>query len=374
MNLPLAAICAVAVLLRVLRIGEPALPDEEICIALAREVQGPLSSWPVHGGDHPFLGTYLLALSGRLFGDSVVGYRLLGTLVGGFTPALVFHAVRTAATPRVALVGAALLAINPLHIGLSAMAFEIVYQTAFVGLAWLAVTGLGASYARAMRTAFWLGCAFLCSESSLVIALGFALALVAHALAQRTRIPWRAYAIGLGVFLCVIVPDLLYNLTSSRNSLGFTNYADHLGRVGIFEVTTQGAGFFLRDVFNWISPHSTWWWDYRCEYPGPTMPAGLLLLAGLCRGILEGRSRSMTTAIMPVVLLLAIPSFLVPVPGTSLEPPSWTWPAPTLPLLMLPTATLIERAFSRSRILGGALVALALSGLWVHSPTGLSCR
>ena len=55
----------------------PQLPDEDICIGIAASILRPGAPWPLHGGDHPLLGVYLLAASGAIFGPSMLGYRVL---------------------------------------------------------------------------------------------------------------------------------------------------------------------------------------------------------------------------------------------------------------------------------------------------------
>jgi 4-amino-4-deoxy-L-arabinose transferase-like glycosyltransferase len=326
----------------VLAIRGPRLPDEEICIGLAAEVLRPGAPWPLHGGDHPLLGVYLLAASAALFGPSLAGYRLLGAVAGGLTPLVVALAVARSGSRREALVAAALLAGNPLHAGLSALAFELPFQLLFATLAWRCLAGLPAGgRGPLLGAAAFLGLAFLCSESAVLLGAGWLVAL-----ASRPELRRGLARFGLvqaaALFLLIVLPDVLYNLTATRPDYRYVNYADHLSRIARPTLSLQGAGFFLRDGFNAVlHDRPALWSDYRCEYPRTGTALGVLLLLGAVHAWSARGDPSGGLWRFPPLLFLLIASFSGPAGTLELDPPMWTWPLPALPLVTASAARML---------------------------------
>ena len=359
----LAAVTAASLIWRfVLASRGSQLPDEQICIGLAQAVLRPGGPWPLHGGDHPLLGTYLLAASGWLFGTSTQGYRLLGVLAGGLTPLAVALAVARSAPRREALLAAALLAGSPLHAGLSALAFEIPFQLLFVTLAWWRLAGLPqGGRASLVQGAVLLGLAFLCSESTALLAFAW---LVVFLLRRERRrgLARRDFALAGLAGLAVIAVDVGYNLTATRFDFRYLNYLDHASRIARPTFSLHGVGFFLRDVFGaTLGQWPTLWTDHRCEYPGPGIALGILLLLGALHAFgRDGDPSGGFWSASPVLFVL-VTTFLGPAGPTRLDAPVWTWPLPSLPLVCAATAQMIARRWQKGRsIFIGLLLASLL--------------
>jgi 4-amino-4-deoxy-L-arabinose transferase-like glycosyltransferase len=341
----------------------PRLPDEEICIGIAESILRPGASWPLHGGDHPLLGVYLLAASAWLFGPSLLGYRVLGALAGGFTPLLVALAVARSGSRREALVAAALLAANPLHAGLSALAFEIPFQLLFATLAWWCLAGLpqaGGRRSLLLASAF-LGLAFLCSESAVLLGLGWLIAVAARPDLRR-RLGRGALLQAAAVFLLVVLPDVVYNLSATRADYRYVNYLDHVSRISRPTLSLQGPGFFLRDVFG--ATLSRWprlWTDYRCEYPRAGVALGLLLLLGAIHAWSPRGDPSGGLWRWPPLLFLLVTSFAGPDGPSGLDRPMWTWPLPSLPLVTASAGRMLCVRWREGRpLFVGLLLAMLL--------------
>lgn len=341
------------------------LPDEEICIGIAQSILHPGAPWPLHGGDHPFLGVYLLAASGALFGPSLLGYRVLGALAGGLTPLVVALAVARSGSRREALVAAALLAANPLHAGLSALAFEIPFQILFGTLAWWCLAALpGGGRRSLLLAAAFLGLAFLCSESAALLGLGWVIVLLVKPDLRR-GLGRGGLAMAAAVLLLVVLPDVIYNLTATRADYRYVNYLDHLSRISRPTLSLQGAGFFLRDVFNaTLSGHPRVWTDYRCEYPRSGIALGLLLLLGAVHAWSSRGDPSGGLQRVPPLLFLLVTSFAGPAGPSGLDRPMWTWPLPSLPLVTASAARMLCVRWQKGRPLFLAL----LLGMLVPAP------
>lgn len=339
----------------------PRLPDERISIGLAESVLRPGAPWPLHGGDHPLLGVYLLAASAFLFGPSLLGYRALGAVAGAATPLVVALAVARSASRREALLAAALLAVNPLHAGLSALAFEIPFQVLFGALAWWRLASLPGGGRRALLLASaFLGLAFLCSESAVLLLLGWVVALLANP-RLRGSLGRGALAQAAAVFLLVVLPDLAYNFSATRADYHYVNYADHLARISRPTLSLQGAGFFLRDVFNaTLAGRAQVWTDYRCEYPRAGIATGLLLLLGALHAWGPRGDPSGGLWRVPPLLFLLVTTFTGPAGPGALDRPMWTWPLPSLPLVTASAARLLRVRWRAGRPVFVALLVAQL--------------
>jgi len=322
--------------------SERPLPDEEICIGMAEQVLRPGAAWPRHGGDHPALGIYLLAASARLFGPSLLGYRLLGVIAGTLTILLLARIVERSASRREALPAAALLAANPFHAGLSALAIEIPFQVFFTTLSWLFLASLPSGARRALvGSAVGLGLGFMCSESTALVGIGWLAVLVLRP-GLREGLGLRDYLVAGAAGLAVVVPDVLYNATATGTDFRYVNYFDHLSRIATPTFGLQGIGFFLRDAFNaFLAPR--WWTDFRCEYPGPGIALGILLLAGWLHSFRTSGDPSDGLWCLPTLLFVLVATFTGPEGPYELDVPSWTWPVPTLTLVTAGTARLLTQ-------------------------------
>lgn len=368
----LAAVTAAALVWRLLlALRVAALPDERICIGLAEEVLRPGGAWPLHGGDHPLLGIYLLAGSGWLFGNSLTGYRMLGVLAGGLTPLVVALAVARSGPRREALLAAALLAASPLHAGLSALAFEIPFQLLFITLAWWRLAGLpGGGRSDLVAGAALLGLAFLCSESAALLALGWGLVLLLRP-ERRLGLVRRDFVMAGAAFFAVIAVDVAYNLSAARPDFRYVNYLDHAGRIARPTLSLHGLGFFLRDAFGaTLSQWPALWTDHRCEYPGPGIALGILLLLGALHALAPDGDPAYGLWSVPPLLLVLVTTFLGPAGPGGLDAPVWTWPLPSLPLLCAATAHMIALRWTRGRSI---FVALLLASVLPAPDVPVAC-
>jgi 4-amino-4-deoxy-L-arabinose transferase-like glycosyltransferase len=326
------------------------MPDEEICIGIAERVFRPGTPWPRHGGDHPALGVYLLAASAWLFDRTLLGYRLLGVVAGTLTVPITAAAVAHATSRAQGLLAAVLLAVNPFHVGLSAGAFEMVFQILFVTAAWLQLTRLpGGRRAALVGTAFWLGMAFLCNESAALVAVAWAGVLLARKSLRRGLHIADALVAAL-VLALVVLPDVVYNVTADSADYRYVNYRDHLIRIASPNATFQGVGFFLRDVLSRIWPEPIpVWTDNRDEYAGPGVVLGIVLCAGFVNSLRRSGDPTGGVWRLPTLLFVLVTSFTGPGGPTELDGPTWTWPAPTLPLVTAASAHMLLGLLSSIR-------------------------
>lgn len=336
----------------------PALPDEAITIGLVERIFRPGAPWPLHGGDHPFLGVYLLAASAWAFGRSLLGYRLLSAVAGAATVALTGWATARSASRAEGLVAAGLLAVNGFHVGLTSSAFEMGFEVLFVTAAWAVLAGRPGSAGKLTASGVLLGLAFLCNESAALVGLGWLLAL-AWPGAGRARVRTRDVLLAGAVFVAVISPDLAYNLTARTSDYRYVNYADHLMRIARPTVQLDGLGFFLRDGFNAVLGRRPGLWiDDRCEYAGAGITLGLLLLAGFVHVWRRGGDPSGGLWRAPTLLFLLVVTFTAPLGRSQLDRPNWAWCAPVLGLVSAMTARLVVVHWRRLRFV--LLLAAAL--------------
>jgi 4-amino-4-deoxy-L-arabinose transferase-like glycosyltransferase len=363
----LGAIVALGFALRLVRAAQLGpIPDEELVIEIAARVFRPDAPWPLHGGDHPLLGPYLLAASAALFGRSLLGYRLLSILAGTLTLVLTARATASSSNRWVGLMAALVLAVDGLHVDLTSRAFEIGFQMLFVAAAWACLARLpsGGRPALVGASAF-LALGFLCSESTALAALALAVPLATH---RRLRANLRPadYVWAAAAGLAIISPDVIYNLTATHADLQigrshYTNYLDHLARIVHPSLQLQGLGFFLRDAFNaWLEPYPRLWRNMRCEYAGHGVVMGGLLLAGFLHAWRSKGDPADGLWRLPPLFFVLVTTFAGPTSRATLEPPVWTWPAPVLPLVTAATAWMLVRHARRLWPLYVLLVLLFL--------------
>ena len=327
-------------------VEQPRIFDEDTSIGIAERVFRPGEAWPRHGGDHPVLGIYLLSLSGWMFGRDELGYRLLNVLAGSLTVPLLALAVARCASRGEGLAAGVLLAVNPFHVGLSALAIEIPFQVLFVTLALsqasrLPEGGRGALFGCAAA----LGLGFMCNESTALVLVGWLVVAVRqrHRLAGLRRRDLVAAAL-LGVL--VVAQDLHYNLTATRSDFYYVNYLDHWARIGQPSFGLQGVGFFLRDLFAAFPGRipAQIWQDRRDEYTGQGVVLGLLLLCGWLHSFRRPGDPSGGLWSWPIHVFLLVTTFGGQArPSEMLDPAVWTWPVPVVGLASATAARLVFR-------------------------------
>jgi 4-amino-4-deoxy-L-arabinose transferase-like glycosyltransferase len=346
---------------------QPYFFDEGTSFRIAEQIFDPEAPWPRHGGDHPSLGVYLLGLSGWIFGRDALGYRLLNVLAGSMTVPLLALAVARSATRGEALAAALLLAVNPCHIGLSALAIEIPFQVFFVTLALAFAAHLPGGGRHALfGCAAALGLGFMCSESTALVLVGWLIAVLLRP-ERVAGLRRRDFVVAAGLGLAVIAQDLHYNLTATRSDFYYVNYLDHWDRISRLSFGLHGVGFFLRDLFErlpaWLP--ASLWQDHRGEYTGPGVVLGVLLLLGWLHSFREAGDPSRGLWRWPVHVLVFVTTFAgMRRPSDMLDAATWTWPVPILVLATASTA----RFCCRQRVPAWLLLLVLLLSMHFVEP------
>jgi hypothetical protein len=194
-----------------------------------------------------------------------------------------------------------------------------------------------------MAASLALGLAFMCNESALLVGLAWLAALLRQP-GWRRGLPPSAWLLAAAGGTVVVLPDLLYNATATSPDYLYVNYRDHLLRIARPGVSLQGIGFFLRDAFDQLAASApSLWVNQRCEYPGPGLLQGGLLLGGWLRSLRRNGDPTGGIWSWPPTALILVTTFARPAVATLLDPPAWTWPAPALPLVCAGAAALILR-------------------------------
>ena len=268
----------------------PLLPDEKrtyIPGADAISLHPADLRLPIRQSQHAALPYYLIRAGSLLFGQNRFGYRFVSLAMGMATIWLVNRMALSCGGRSAARWAALLIAVNEYHIAASSMALELSPHLFFAGLgmigcmrfleterpAWLYLAGAS------------IGLGFLCRE---VICLMLPVFLVALLLSPQRRWlcrrePWLA----AGLFVLVILPDLLYTLVASpaEKPATYADYADHFSRIAGLGFNRYPSLFFLRDVLRLVG--AEFGADFG-EMPTMNLLAGTVLLAGSVLGLVRG--------------------------------------------------------------------------------------
>ena len=344
---PVASIVVVAAALRLYSsVSAPYLYIEaEEYVKFAQRI-----SWdhlPIREMQHAALPSYLIKFSGLLFGQTRVGYRMLGVLAGVGTILVIYRLGLQWWGRGAARWAALLLAVNEYHVAISARAVELVYDLWFVAVAMYAFT----RFLKTERPAWLLaagaasGLGFLCKEITCLMVPVFLIALLV--LPQRRWLlrkePWLA----LLVFVAVISPDVWHTLRTpvEGRSPRFAGYDDHLSRVGGLGLNGQPWVFYFADALDWAGiPYENSLDSIQTMNP----LSAAVLWAGVM--FVSLRKRESAAATFLLVMFWSIFAFFALIlskepsrPELHLDPVLWYWADRT----MLPAALMAGIAISR---------------------------
>lgn len=324
---------------------------------------------PIHGDTHPILPAYFMRAGTLLFGETLLGFRLLSVVAGALTVFLAGRIASRVAGLPAGIATAVLLALNEYHVAISSVAVDMVFYLSFVALALGSFERFLAS-PRAdslILVGLFAGLGFLCNERAglLVPLLAAGLLLTGNAVWLRR---WPAWA-AIGVFLLVVSPELLKGLLvdsgATRGGLG-----DHLERLAGLRPTYQPAAFFGKGLVAWVlSVVGIAFKDWAPEYAGMNEGFGIALGLAALFLFLSPRERAVPIVRSCLAFVLVAFTFLFFLgtkynPEKELGPQAWYW----ADLLLLPSALLLGVAVTR---LAGwrrvVLVSLLVAGAGVAS-------
>jgi len=329
----LLAILAAALLLRLqLAAAAPYMHDEsQIAIPLAESLSftpGQLNL-PLRGLHHPALPSYVINLSGSVFGRTALGYRALSVIGGLLAIILIFRLTDAWYGRPAALWASALLAFNEYHIGVSAYATAkgphlLLIATAIYAFStFLRTDRVRSLYISAVAVAL----AFYCKEHSVLVLAAFGLTL----LQPRYR-HWLRSTHVLGacaLFAILIVPDVMWNLRASVADPNAT-YRDHLSRVGGLGLTPDPFLFFARGAIQWVMVAITGepLPDSVVEYPSMNAGFGVLLLGAVVASTLRAGRQDRIRGFLLILFWLVLAVFVLIRPGQptkGMDPVTWYW-------------------------------------------------
>lgn len=333
---------------------------------------------PLRGENHGALPAYVVKASSTLFGATRTGYRAMHMLVSLCTIGLIYFLTRQWYGPVAARWAAALLAFNEYYLAVSARATAHVPHLFFVALAIFAFSRfLGTprpAYLYAAGAA--VGLAFYCKEHSALLLPVFLLTLLLHAgYRQWLRGP-HAY-LAAALFVLVISPDLIWNLTTDRSTarvtysaqpVGQSTYSSHLDRVGGIGFSPYPAMFYLRGAVEPLhrALTGTELRDETPEYPSMNVALGVLLVGAVLMTTIRPRERDHLRLFLLLMFWGVFGFFTLIEKGNArgrLDPVSWIWVEVTiLPAVVLAGARLADAA-GKTRIVlwvcGGAVLIYA---------------
>lgn len=348
-------------------------------------------SWdhmPVRIAQHGALPAYFVRLSGLLFGDSDLGFRLSSVIAGTATVVLMYLVARRWWGPLAGLTAAALLAFERYHVRVSARAIDLPFDLFFVALAIYCVSRFLAADADDARSAGrWLIAAgaasalgFLCKEfTALMLPVIFisVLLLKRHRLFRRPAL-WLSAA----VFVLVISPDVHASLTTTqadRDALFarqqevwqqrgvsfhdmeaiadgyFMSYADQLSRFRSFGFNPEVLYFYFGDLLDSLGiPHGNSFQEF--PYMNPWL-AGVLWIGVIVAA--RRRKDPLTVFLLTMFVVMLIPFLLVRLGEARGAFPTdeqalWYWVDRTMLAAALLTSRLVPAVLRRVQGKAGA--------------------
>ncbi len=333
-------------------------------------------SLPIRGENHPALPAYVAKASSTLFGTSNAGYRAIHVLLGLSTIVVLFFLTREWYGPVAARWAAALLAFNDYFLTVSARV------TAHAPHLFLVTTALYtfSRFLRTERPAYLyaagasVGIAFYAKEHAALLLPVFLLTLLHARYRQwlRTPHPYLAAA----VFILVIGPDLIWNLTRGETAVQiaygtepdapYNTYGGHLQRIGGLGVSPYPLMFYARGV---VMP-----WHERLtgtalvdevpEYRSLNRALGALFLGCVLITTLRPASQDRARGFLLLAFWVVFGLFTLIRPGNPpgrLDPVSWIWVEATmLPAIVFAGARLSD-ATGKWRIVTWAFAGGALA-------------
>ena len=270
--------------------------------------------------DHPLLSIYVLKLGSLTFGTSALGLRLLHLLIGTATCVGVYFLGKRAFSEGAGLWAAGLLAVDQFHASWSRVFMPEVLMLLFVSLALLqflrvAQSGTTRSY---LLLGVLLGLAYLAKEPAiLLLPIFWTCLLVTPEYRHVLRRP--AWYLAHGVFLLVIAPDVIWNLTQLTESY---LYRDAAMAAEPIRLSLKSFSLYLGEVFRCLIGADVLDVDYAQGNVYACHPvAGILYLAAIVAAV--GNRKAPPVRLLLVTFLFVFVIFLVMPGGQTFEPFWW---------------------------------------------------
>jgi len=319
-------------------------------------------SWshlPIREYQHPSFPAYVIRLSKCLFGPISFGhqmlpYRGLSVLFGVGTVYLMYLIGARWWGPPAGLVAAGLLAVSNYHVAVTGLAIDLGIDLFFVALAmWSFSRFLGQAERR--RAARWLlltglitGVAFLCKEIAVLLPPIYFLACCLVPSLRCWLRRWELYA-AAGLFLLVILPDLLLGGSAGAVRPEYTTAVNHLSKITGLGFSDQPLLFYFGDLFVYFQiPHL----NVFTEMPFQWVPLSLILWAGVLFAAVLRRKDALTVFLLAMFALIfvffsVIRTTSIEVNGVMTDPVNWYWVDRTILPATLLAGLMIQRVVAR---------------------------
>ncbi len=357
---------------------QPYIHDEENnAIPLAETISfapGSLNL-PLRGENHGALPAYIVKISGTLFGESPLGYRMLHVALGLGTLVFVYVMTRQWGGLGAARWATALLSFNEYFLPVTARATAhapflfLLAAAAYAFSRFLGTARPGCLFVSGAA----VGLAFYCKETSVLLLPAFFLTIAASDLRGWLGRPHVYAAAALCALL--VAPDMYWNLSTSPDET-MVNYGDqpalqahyssHLRRIGGVGFSPYPLVFYGRAAVMpaYAALTGTTPVDDLPEYASMNPGLGLLLLAAVVTTTVAGTGRSRQGLFLLFFFWLVFGLFSVIQPGNPpgrLSPINWNWVEPTMLAAVVMAGTRISALEGRWRWpVRGAVVALLL--------------
>ena len=289
--------------------------NEYIPLAESISLRGESLNLPIRGWHHPALPGYFIKAGGFLFGKNPIGFRFFGIIAGILMIVVASRLSDIWAGPIAARWTAVLLAFNEYHIGVSALAVDIIYYYTFAMLAlyffcrFLQKESPGYLYASSIM----IGFAFLCREIIIIFLPVFVMCLLSSRYRSwfKRKEPYLAFF----VFFLIISPDLCWNVTTKENNQ--VRLIDHLSRIGGLGFTPNYLLFYARDIFRRFG------WQYfldgYAEFPTMNMVFGAIFIGCVIRETLRIKWEDPVRNLMLLTFWVILVFFMLIRPGMNMS-------------------------------------------------------
>ena len=314
--------------------------------------------------DHPPLSIYTLKLSSLLFGSSDLALRMLHLLAGTLTIVPVYLLGKRVFSSTAGLWAAGLLAVDQFHASWSRVFMPEVLMLLAASLVLL-------QYLRTLETGrtrdvvllgVLLGLAYLAKEPSLwLLPALWLVPLIARAHRGVFRRP--AWYLAHGVFLAVIAPDLIWNLSQGTESYLFRDAAMIDRSLGI---SLKSFSLYLGEVFRAVAGADVLDKEYAagnvyaCHWP-----AGLLYLAAVAAAM-RRRAEPGVRLLLAVFFVIFVCGLIVP--GGERFDPFW-WAS----ISLIPAVVCAGWMLAAAGRLGTGIRLVALALLIGLAPAACTC-
>jgi 4-amino-4-deoxy-L-arabinose transferase-like glycosyltransferase len=339
--------------------------EDRLAIPIARSISFSPDNLnlPLRGPHHPALPYYFVKISGAVFGETKLGYRMVHLLSGIFTIFLISVLARQWFGAGAATWAAALLAFNEYHIGVSAYATAKSPHLLFLVLAIYAFSRFLATerpgYLHATGGA--LALAFYCKEHSALLMPVFLMVLLFSRHRHWFRSPHPYLAAVL--FFAIISPDILWNVM--RPVADRASYGDNLSRIGGIGFSPYPFLFFAHHTIRWVylQVTGTVLNDEVAENPSMNAVLGLLLLALVCYRTARRQRGDVFSGFLLTLFWFVLVFFVSIRPGEptfTLDPVAWYWVDVILFPAVILSGSVLATIRGRWRL---PLYALACAGM-----------